>query len=66
MNEIFIRVEQINTLAISMYEGLNYEAQAHKYFGVANTTILLNKKLTMPIDRNCTGNDAQLVLDYVL
>lgn len=65
-NEIFIRVEQNNTPAISMYEGLNYEAQAHEYFGVADTTILLNKKLSMAVDRNCTGDDAQPVLDYVL
>ena len=66
MNEIFIRVEQNNTPAIFMYEGLDYEAQAHEYFGVADTTILLNKKLTVPADRNCTGGDTQPVLDYVL
>jgi ribosomal protein S18 acetylase RimI-like enzyme len=65
-NEIFIRVEQNNTPAISIYEGLNYEAQAHEYFGVADTTILLKKKLTLPFDRNCTGDDTQPVLDYVL
>jgi ribosomal protein S18 acetylase RimI-like enzyme len=62
-NELYIRVERNNTPAIYMYQGLGYEAQPHHYFGVVDTTILLNKRLTV-VDRNCAGDD--MVLDYIL
>jgi ribosomal protein S18 acetylase RimI-like enzyme len=62
-NELFIRVERNNTPALHMYEGLGYQAQPHDYFGVVDTTILLNKKLTV-LNRNCTGDD--MVLDFIL
>ena len=67
-DQLYIRVERNNTRAISMYERPEYEAQAREYFGVRDTTILLNKKLAVGREWNHTssGDDAQPVLDYVL
>ena len=68
-DQLYIRVEQNNTAAVTMYERLNYKAQVHEYFGVKDTTILLNKKLGLPAfdDRNRTQDESEsIVLDFVL
>jgi ribosomal protein S18 acetylase RimI-like enzyme len=70
-HDLYIRVERNNTPAIYMYQGLGYEEQPHDYFGVVDTTILLNKKLRV-VDQNCTrdnnddDNTQPVLLDYVL
>lgn len=64
---LYIRVEHNNTVAISMYTGLNYEALQHEYFGVKDTTMLLKKSFEanhMPALDN--ANEGETMLDYVL
>lgn len=45
-DELYIRVEQTNQAAITMYNNLQYNRQAHSFFGVKDTTMLLHKRLT--------------------
>ena len=54
--ELYIRVEENNTAAVQMYNGLGYEPLGHHIFGVQDTTVLLRKYLMEP--------DA--ALDYVV
>lgn len=56
-NELYIRVEEKNTAAVSMYDGLGYEPLEHHIFGVQDTTVLLRKDLS---------KDEPFTLDYVV
>jgi len=42
-SEMYIRVEQSNDAARSMYDGLGYSHQEHDIFGVRDTTMLLHR-----------------------
>lgn len=71
--ELYIRVEQNNTRAIQMYENLSYKQQAHDYFGVKDTTMLLHKRLVVPdemkesaVQGNMNRTQVQETLDYIV
>lgn len=44
-NEMYIRVERENYVAVQMYEKIDYKPQQHEIFGVEDTTVLLHKTL---------------------
>lgn len=56
-HELYIRVEEKNTAAVDMYDGLGYEPLEHHIFGVQDTTVLLRKDLS---------KNEPFVLDYVV
>lgn len=74
--ELFLRVEKQNIAALKMYDSLGYVCVPHHFFGIKDTTILLNQKLPKKRNKEETKTDDSTdnldfsgdssVLDYVV
>mmetsp|Transcript_31087 Transcript_31087/g.45494 ORF Transcript_31087/g.45494 Transcript_31087/m.45494 type:complete len:315 (+) Transcript_31087:124-1068(+) len=59
---LHLRVERMNTAALQMYSGLNYEVVPHAVFGVKDTTLLLKRKFSSnDHNSNCDRNGEKMV-----